>query len=172
MRYEIKSTYGLRLYSGSKPYKKVNNNGYTILTQDEDLLAQLKENDKQRDGDIIDWCVFKPSRAVLVDDQENHFACTGATPGYTIQLTKIIQQVKYAVILCVERELSIVGTANTYQEAHEIMKRNFYDFHKAQHFTKKELEVYKDEWVIGDYIARSTVNDDLPADWKIEAIYV
>ena len=54
----------------------------------------------------------------------------------------------------------------------DIMKRNFYDFHKAQHFTKKELEDYKDEWVIGDYIARSTVNDDLPADWKIEAIYV
>ena len=43
MKYIFERTHGLPLYHGWEPYQKVVNNGCTIETQDNNLIAQLVE---------------------------------------------------------------------------------------------------------------------------------
>lgn len=91
MKYEFKSTLGMGLYHGWAPYQKVVNNGCTIETQDNNLIAQLIEDERKRIGRPIDWYLFKAGGTVLIDDYGNRFACTMNNDGRWIQLVKIIE---------------------------------------------------------------------------------
>ena len=91
MKYEFKSTLGVGLYCGLDSYQKVVNNGCTIETQDNNLIAQLVEDEWRRAGRPIDWHLFKAGGTILIDNYGNRFACTMNNDGRWIQLVKIIE---------------------------------------------------------------------------------
>ena len=90
MKYEFKPTWGLPLYYGSKPYRKVINNGCTIETQDEILIEQLISNESRRSSQPIDWWLFKVGETILTDNLGRKFACSMNNNGKWIQLDRII----------------------------------------------------------------------------------
>lgn len=90
MKYIFEQTYGLPLYHGWEPYQKVVNNGCVIETQDNNLIAQLVEDERNRNSRPIDWHLFKAGKTVLVDNYGVRFACTMNNSGQWIQLVKII----------------------------------------------------------------------------------
>lgn len=92
MKYEFKSTLGVNLYCGLKPYRKVVNNGCVIETQDELLIAQLEDDEIHRMSKPIDWWLFKPGKTVLTDNFGNQYACIMNNDRKWIQLVKIIKE--------------------------------------------------------------------------------
>lgn len=90
MRYEFKSTIGMSLYHGTAPYQKVVNNGCIIETQDNNLIAQLAEDEHKHAGHPVDWWLFKPGKTILTDNYGARFACVMNNDGWWIQLVKII----------------------------------------------------------------------------------
>lgn len=90
MKYELESTLGAPLYYGYEPYLKVVNNGCIIETQDNLLIAQLAEDEQNRQAPPIDWYLFKVGRAVLTDNYGNRFACTMNNNGQWIRMDKLI----------------------------------------------------------------------------------
>ena len=91
MRYEFRSTLEVGLYHGWDPYQKVVKNGCTIETQDNNLIAQLIEDERNRNSRPIDWWLFKAGETVLIDNYGDRFACTMNNNGQWIQLVKIVE---------------------------------------------------------------------------------
>jgi len=91
MKYQKSLTYGMSLECSLRPYKKVTNNGYIIETQDECLIQQLIEDDKQRTATPIDWQMFKVGETILIDNRGIMYACTMNNNRQWIRLDKIIK---------------------------------------------------------------------------------
>jgi len=90
MKYKFESTWGKPLYDGLVPYQKIVNNGCTIETQDNNLIAQLAEDELKRSAPPIDWHLFKVGETVLIDNYGDRFACTMNNNRQWIRLNKII----------------------------------------------------------------------------------
>ena len=91
MKYLSSSTWGKSLECSMKPYKKVINNGCTIETQDEHLLQQLAEDEKNRISNPINWWLFKVGETVLIDNRNVKYACTMNNNGHWIRLDRIME---------------------------------------------------------------------------------
>lgn len=75
----------------------------------------------------------------------------------------------YIIIGCFEREIVSLGTANTYDEAYDIMKKDFYQYHDDCCCTEL-LEEATDEGIKCDlsaYSAWSNLKPHVDADWQI-----
>ena len=91
MKYEFKSTLGQHLEPSMKPYQRVVNNGCTIEVQDESLLKQLYDDERNPDAPIIDWWLFKPGKTVLTDNFGRKFACNMNHGGDWIELQRLLE---------------------------------------------------------------------------------
>ena len=87
MSYIQKDFFGIPMKSEMKPYKKVVNNGYTIITQDESLIRDLTFNEKYQNG-IIDWFLFKPGKTILFDTLGRAFGCTSFAYGSFVEVVE------------------------------------------------------------------------------------
>ena len=73
------------------PFRRTVNNGYTISTQDDDLLEQLDWDEINRMMPPIDWHLFRPGETILIDNIGRRFACTVKT-DYFVELQEIIEE--------------------------------------------------------------------------------
>lgn len=82
MRYLQENTLGKPLQSVMKPYQRIINNTFVIETQDESLLWQLSQDEKERIKTPIDWFLFKSGETVLIDNHGCKFACVCKNQNY------------------------------------------------------------------------------------------
>lgn len=87
LSYEERDFYDVDMKSEMKPYKKVVNNGYTIMTQDESLIRDLEWNEKYHNG-IIDWFLFRVGKTVLFGTNGKVYGCTNFIHGSLVELTE------------------------------------------------------------------------------------
>lgn len=90
LSYEFREFYGVPLYAGWEPFRKVVNNGCTIETQSAELVRQLEENERRRDGEVIDWYLFKPGKTILTDNFGKKYGCRSNVDGKWITLIQIM----------------------------------------------------------------------------------
>ena len=87
--YMQKDFFGVPMKSEMKPYKKVINNGYTIMTQEESLIRDLEWNEKYHNG-IIDWFLFRKGKTILFSTNDKVYGCTGFVYGSLVELTEFV----------------------------------------------------------------------------------
>lgn len=89
MRYIQKEFFGIEMKSEMKPYKKVVNNGYTIMTRDESLIHDLAWNEIHHNG-IIDWFLFRQGKTILISTNGKAYGCTLFAHNAVVELNEII----------------------------------------------------------------------------------
>lgn len=87
MSYMQHDFFGVPMKSDLKPYKKVVNNGYTIMTSDESLICDLEWNENHHNG-IIDWFLFKIGKTILFSTNGKVYGCTEFGYGSFVKLTE------------------------------------------------------------------------------------
>ena len=87
MSYLQRDFFGVHMKSDLKPFKKVVNNGYTILTQDESLIRDLEWNEKYHNG-IIDWFLFRQGKTILFSTNGKAYGCTCFSYGSFVELVE------------------------------------------------------------------------------------
>lgn len=72
-----------------KPYKETVNNGYYIQTQSDSLIEQLRKNEYDRNGEVVDWFLFRDGKSVLIDNYNNAYLCRVKT-NYSVELDLLL----------------------------------------------------------------------------------
>lgn len=94
MKYVQGNTVGKPLQCLFKPYQRIINNGCVIETQSEELLWQLYQDEVERDGEPIDWHLFKENKTVLIDNHGRKYACVRQSQGHVI-----LAELKYDLLI-------------------------------------------------------------------------
>lgn len=129
MRYIQESFFGKPLFSGMIPYRTTINNGYTIRTQNLELIRQLQENE-EKGGEVIDWFLFKEGNTILIDNNGYKFGCTSVSHNSSVQLDELISGTYYSVTFKTKTSLAgvipfeILIRAHNEADAKSILEEN------------------------------------------------
>ena len=88
MSYVQHDFFGVPMKSCLSSYKKIINNGYTIITSDESLIRDLEWNEKYQNG-IIDWFLFKVGKTILFSTNGKVYGCTNFKYNSFVELTEL-----------------------------------------------------------------------------------
>lgn len=82
-------TYGIPFEKHYTPSRRVVNLGTVIELQDNILREQLVLNEHNRNGEVIDWHLFRSGTSILIDNRGEIYACIHKC-DYYVELAKLV----------------------------------------------------------------------------------